>query len=437
MTETKPVIGFAGLGAMGGGMAKNLVKNGFTVYGYDVYQPLVDSFVEAGGKAAETPKEAASQADFFVSMVANAAQNSSLLFDGGNAVIQGLGKGKTFVLCSTTPPAFLYELRKRLDDEFGRSDVKLLDCPVSGGTIRAADGTLSIFESGPNEDLDNAKQVLQTMSGNLYRMGGISFGTKTKTVHQLLAATNIISTSEAMGLAATVGLNTQAVVDYVNSSDGASFMFENRAPHMLQNDWHPYSALAIIWKDAAIVTDTARKALIPTPVADTAEQMYIQGGQAGLTKVDDAALVQLYLPRSQPDLVSRMTTADVNMNSSHKVGKDTIVDLLSGIHLAASIEGMAFCKHLGMDRQTLYEIISKAAGWNAMFTKYIPAMLEKDAWTLADCPGAAEVGQKLAAAVQKAQAINYPSPMASSALQQFYFATLAEKTVSGQDRHSR
>lgn len=418
-------------------MAKNLVQNGFTVYGYDVYQPLVDSFVEAGGKAAKTPKEAAAQADFFVSMVANAAQNSSLLFEGEDAVIKGLGQGKTFILCSTTPPAFLHELRERLDEEVGRSDIKLLDCPVSGGTIRAADGTLSIFESGPNEDLDNAKQVLQTMSANLYRMGGISFGTKTKTVHQLLAATNIISASEAVGLAATVGLNTQAVVDHVNTSDGASFMFENRAPHMLKNDWHPYSALAIIWKDAAIVTDTARKALIPTPVADTAEQMYIKGGQAGLTKVDDAALVQLYLPKSQPHLVSQMTSADVAMNSSHKVSKDTIVDLLAGIHLAASIEGMAFCKDLGMDRKTLYEIISKAAGWNAMFTKYIPAMLEKDSWTLADCPGAAEVGQKLADAVQKAQAIKYPTPMASSALQQFSFATLVDKSVSGQDRHSR
>jgi 3-hydroxyisobutyrate dehydrogenase len=228
--STKPQVGFAGLGAMGGGMAKNLVKEGFSVTGYDLYQPMVDSFVQAGGKAAKTPKEAAENADFFVSMVANNTQNLSLLFDGEDSVVKGLGKGKAFILCSTTPPAFLHELRKRLDDE-GRSDIKLLDCPVSGGTIRAANGTLSIFESGPVEHLDEAKEVLQCMSANLYRMGEISFGTKTKTVHQLLAATNIISASEAMGLAATVGLNTQAVVDHINKSDAASFMFENRAPH--------------------------------------------------------------------------------------------------------------------------------------------------------------------------------------------------------------
>ncbi|KXS94022.1 hypothetical protein AC579_1163 [Pseudocercospora musae] len=437
MSSTKPRIGFAGLGAMGGGMAKNLVKQGFEVTGFDVYQPLVDSFVEAGGKPAKTPKDAAQNADFFISMVANSAQNSSLLFEGGDSVIKGLGQGKTFILCSTTPPDFLHELRKRLDEEFNRPDVKLLDCPVSGGTIRAANGTLSIFESGPEEHLDEAKEVLQAMSGNLYRMGGISAGTKTKTVHQLLAATNIISASEALGLAATVGLNTQTVTDYVNQSDGASFMFGNRAPHMLKNDWHPYSALAIIQKDCLIVTDTARKVHFPLPLVTTAEQLYLQGEEAGLLRVDDAALVQLYLPKSQPDLVGQMATADVNMTKSHQVSKGTIAELLAGIHLAASVEGMAFCKKLGMDRKTMYEIISKAAGWNAMFTKSIPGMLEKDRWTLADCPEAKDVGSKLSEAVDKCRLIQYPCPMASIALQQYYFTGLLDKTISDQSRGSR
>jgi 3-hydroxyisobutyrate dehydrogenase len=106
------------------------------------------------------------------------------------------------------------------------------------------------------------------------------------------------------------------------------------------------------------------------------------------------------------------------------------VDLLSGIHLAASVEGMAFCKALGQDRKQMFEIISKAAGWNAMFTKYMPAMLDKDVWTLADCPGAAEVGKKLSEAVEKCRLISYPCPMGAAALQQFNFALLRDKTIS-------
>lgn len=433
MSTSMPRVGFAGLGAMGGGMAKNLVREGFEVKGFDVYQPLVDSFVEAGGKAAKTPKEAAAKSDFFVSMVVNAAQTEGLLFDGEDAVLKGLAQGKTFIMCSTTPPEFLHQLRKRLD-EFGRPDVKLLDCPVSGGTIRAANGTLSIFASGPDEYLDEAEEVLQAMSANLYRMGDISAGTKTKTIHQLLAATNIIAASEALGLSATVGLNTHKVADHINASDGASFMFENRASHMVNNDWHPYSALAIILKDAGIVTDTARKARLPVPVVDTAEQLYLQGEQAGLLKLGDAALVQMYLPKAQGDLVSQMAKADVSMSKSHQISKETISDLLAGIHLAASVEGMAFCKKLGMDRKILYEIISKAAGWCAMFTKSIPAMLDKDNWSLADCPQAEEVGQKLSEAVEKCRLLKYPCPMASIALQQFHFAALQSMSIGKQDR---
>ncbi|EMC93502.1 hypothetical protein BAUCODRAFT_37187 [Baudoinia panamericana UAMH 10762] len=371
-------------------------------------------------------------------MVANAAQNASLLFDGEDCVSKGLGKGKTFILCSTTPPSFLHELRKRLDEEAGRSDIKLLDCPVSGGTLRAADGTLSIFSSGPDSDLDAAKEVLECMSGNLYRMGGISNGTKTKTIHQLLAATNIITASEAMGLAATVGLNTKAVMEHVQKSDGDSFMFSNRAPHMINNDWHPYSALGIILKDTGIVTDTARAEQFPAPLANTAHYTYLQGVQAGMLKDDDAKLVQLYLPDSQGDLVSKMAEADVKMASSHQVSKDTVADLLCGIHLAASVEGMAFCQHLkGIDSKLMCEIISKAAGWNAMFTKCIPGMLEKDSWTLADCPEAEDVGRKLSDAVNKCRQIGYPCPMAAAALQQFHFASLRDKKLTSLSRHDR
>ncbi|WPG99871.1 Hypothetical protein R9X50_00269100 [Acrodontium crateriforme] len=434
MTSTKPKISFAGLGAMGGGMATNLVKQGFEVTGYDVFHPLLDRFVESGGKPSYTPKEAAASADFMISMVANAAQTSSLLFEGDDAAVHGLGKGKTLILCSTISPAFVSEIRKRLDEEFKRSDIKLLDCPVSGGTLRAGDGELSIFSSGPDEDLQEAKQVLQAMSTNLYNMGAIGNGAKAKTIHQLLAAINIATTAEVLGLAATIGLNTQSVFDAIQDSEGASFMFGNRGPHALTNDWHPYSALGIILKDAMIVTDTARKEQFPVPLACTAECTYLQGAQAGMLKDDDAKIVQLYLPPSQGDLVYQMTKADAMMTASYQISKDTIINLLCGIHLAASIEAMAFGKKLGVDGNLMYDIISKAAGSSGMFTKHIPSMLEKDQWKLSDCPDVEEVGRKLSEAVEKCRKINYPCPMAAAALQQFHFAKLAGKVIGNQGR---
>jgi 3-hydroxyisobutyrate dehydrogenase len=199
-------------------------------------------------------------------------------------------------------------------------------------------------------------------------------------------------------------------------------MFENRAPHMIKNDWHPYSALGIILKDAGIVTEAARKEAFPVPLASAAEQEYLRGVQAGFLRDDDAKLVQLYLPKDKGDLVATSASADIKMNSNYQISKDTINDLLSGIHLAASVEGMAFCKKLGVDSKIMYEIISKAAGWNAMFTTSLSDLLEKDTWTLAESAHAKEVGEKLAAAVEKCNQIKYPCPMATAALQQFFFA---------------
>lgn len=411
---------------MGGGVAINLAKTGYSVTGYDIFQPLVDKLVAAGGHAGATPAQTAQDADYLCIMVANAAQTTSAIFDGPTSAINGLGPSKTIILLSTCPPAYLLELRQKLD-EAGKSDIKLLDCPVSGGTIRAANGTLSIFASGPEDHLAEADEVLNTMSGNLYKIpGGISSGTKVKTIHQLLAATNIALAAEAMGLAATVGLNTAAVVDHVKASAGTSFMFENRAPHMLANDWTPLSALGIILKDCGIVTATARAGAFPTPLASSAEQVYLQGVAAGILRDDDAKLVTIYLPSGSSGLVAQKKEADVKMVASHQVSKETVDELLAGVHLAASVEAMAFCKFLGVERKTMCEIISKAAGWCEMFTRYIPGMLEKDEWTLASCEGAEEVGGKLREAVRKCAQIGYPCSMASAALQQFYFADKAK-----------
>jgi len=376
-------------------MAINLAKKGYPVTGYDVYTPLVEKLVAAGGKPSSTPAEACKNADFNIFMVANMYQINSVLFEGDGAAINGIGKGKMIIICSTCPPKFLHELRRSLDSA-NRSDIRLIDCPVSGGTIRAADGTLSIFAAGPKEDITSADEVLNVMSANLYKVqGGISSGTKIKTIHQLMAATNIISASEAMGLAATVGLNTRKVFEHVKANDGTSFMFENRTPHMLADDWSPLSALGIIWKDAGIVCDAAQEIRFPAVMAATAEQLYRRGNAEGMLKDDDAKLVQMYLGSSSGSLVAQKSTADEKINASHQVSADVVNDLLAGIHLAASVEALAFCKALDMDTKLMYEIISKAAGWCKMFTEHMPAMLEKNEWTLAHCEGAEKVRDRL------------------------------------------
>ncbi|KAK9468207.1 NAD binding domain of 6-phosphogluconate dehydrogenase-domain-containing protein [Lipomyces arxii] len=420
MVNTLPKIGFCGLGAMGGGMARNLAKVGFPVAGYDLYTPLVDKLVAVGGTAAASPAAAAANCDFMILMVVNDVQADSVLFTPETGAIAAMPKGSTVILCSTTPPSYLKKLRAHIDET--RPDLKLLDCPVSGGSIRAAAGTLSIFSSGPEEDLDNAKVVLEAMAEPLYRIpGGISMGSVAKMLHQHQAATNIIMASEAMGLAAVAGLNTKDAYDAICKSIGRSWMFENRGPHMLANDYLTvHSAVSIILKDNTIVTTHAKSIGFPLVLENTAEQLYITGTHNGLTKEDDAGLVRLYMPTSSPDLVGNLTTSSVKEGKAG-ITIDTVIDLMAGVHLASTRECMAFAKFVDVDLSLLFDIVTKGAGASNMFDIAAPQIIKAGSFSLKTVKETPEVLANLKVAVQKATEIGQSVPMAAAALQQIYF----------------
>lgn len=136
-------IGMVGLGAMGQGMAGSLLRAGFAVHGYDVYEPAIDKFVANGGKAfkASSPAEAAKGADILVLMVQNAAQADDVLFGAGKAA-ETLPDGAIVILSSTVPPSFVRDLESKLTN-LGKG-LSLVDAPVSGGVVRAANGTLTV-----------------------------------------------------------------------------------------------------------------------------------------------------------------------------------------------------------------------------------------------------------------------------------------------------
>jgi 3-hydroxyisobutyrate dehydrogenase-like beta-hydroxyacid dehydrogenase len=157
--------------------------------------------------------------------------------------------GATILICSTIPPTFYDTLKSRLE-KAGRADIFIVDCPVSGGTKRAAAGTLTIFASGTPDALNNANQLLGSMAETLHVIrGGEGMASKIKMVNQLLVGVHIAVAAEAMGLAAKAGLNTREVYNIITNAAGNSWAFENRVPHMLEGDWTPLSALSIFVKD--------------------------------------------------------------------------------------------------------------------------------------------------------------------------------------------
>ena len=252
---TKPALGFCGLGAMGFGMATHLISQGYAVTGFDVYQPTLDRFASAGGTPSTSLSESARDKQFYICMVATAAQAEAALF-GTDGIVAALPKGAVLYLTSTVPSAYAQGVEKKLK-EIGREDVFFIDAPVSGGAIRAADGTLSIMAGASDAAFEKGKWVLDelTAPGKLFIVkGGVGAGSNMKMVHQVLAAIHIISVSEAFGFAARLGLNGQEVREHVIRGKAWSWMFENRSVRTLKEDYFPgASAVTIIVKDTVCI----------------------------------------------------------------------------------------------------------------------------------------------------------------------------------------
>lgn len=137
-------IGVIGLGAMGQGMAASLLRAGYDVQGFDVYQPSMDKFLTNPGKATvgKSACETVSGADIALLMVQNAAQADDILFGEKAAAAHNLADGAVVILSSTVPPSFTRTLDAKLKS-LGRG-ISLIDAPVSGGVVRAANGTLTV-----------------------------------------------------------------------------------------------------------------------------------------------------------------------------------------------------------------------------------------------------------------------------------------------------
>ncbi|CAL1393091.1 unnamed protein product [Linum trigynum] len=285
-------VGFIGLGAMGFGMATHLLKSNFCVLGFDVYKPTLARFVDAGGLIGASPADVSKDVDVLVVMVANEAQADSVLY-GEFGAVKVLPAGAAVILSSTVSPAFVIQLEQRLINE-GKK-LKFVDAPVSGGVKRAADGTLTIMASGTPEALECAGSVLSAMSEKLYVIkGGCGAGSGIKMVNQLLAGVHIASAAEAMAFGARLGLHTRKLFQSIANSGATSWMFENRVPHMLDNDYTPYSALDIFVKDLGIVCNECSSRNLPLHIATVANQLFLAGSAAGWGRQDDAGVVRVY-----------------------------------------------------------------------------------------------------------------------------------------------
>ena len=282
-------VGFIGLGSMGLPMAKNLAARGFAVRGFDVRPGPVEALVAAGGTKAATIADAASSADALVLMVVNAAQAASILFDSGG--LEALPANGIVVLMATCPPSAVEEIAGRIIAA-GR---RFVDAPVSGGTVGATAGTLTIMAAAPADTFAAAKPVLSAMGDKVYHVGEKpGQGAMVKTVNQLFCGVHIAVAAEAFSLAGKVGVDMDVLLEIVSGSAASSWMLKDRGPRMLQDAPEVTSAVDIFVKDLGIVLQAGRDSKAALPLAAVAHQMFLATSGSGSGSADDSQVIRAY-----------------------------------------------------------------------------------------------------------------------------------------------
>lgn len=278
-----------GLGSMGWGAAVSLLRANIQTTGVDIRDDVLAKFRAEGGEATASPAEAASNADIVFVFVVNAAQTEAVLF-GEKGAVAAAKPGTIFAICVTNPPAYTLELASRLD----AAGMRMLDAPVSGGPAKAATGEMTIMASGAPEIFEAVKPALEAISAKLFRLGDApGMGSKLKMINQLLAGVHIAATAEAMTMGIKSGLDPQVLYDVILECAGNSWMFENRAPHIVEGDYSPKSAVDIFVKDLGIVKSEGDASGFPLPLTETALALFKEASAAGLGREDDAAVAKI------------------------------------------------------------------------------------------------------------------------------------------------
>lgn len=282
-------IAVFGLGSMGYGIAGSILRAGHITYGYDVVPEQERRFVADGG-AEGARADIAGRIDAAVLVVLNAAQTQEVMF-GEGGIVSHMKPGAVVIACATVPPEFARDMAARC----GETGVLYLDAPMSGGSVKAAEGQLSYMASGSLDAFAAAAPVLDATAETVFRLGDeAGAGSAMKAVNQLLAGVHIAAMAEALTFGMTQGVEPETFLEVISKCAGTSWMLENRAPHIVAGDYTPHSSVDIWPKDLGIVLDIARSAKFSAPLTAAALQQFVAASGSGLGREDDAAVAKVY-----------------------------------------------------------------------------------------------------------------------------------------------
>ncbi len=285
--EQRERVGFIGLGIMGRGMARNILKAGFPLRVWNRTASRMDELAAEGAGPASSPGDLAFHSDIIITCVSDTPDVEQVLL-GEGGVIHGARPGSLVIDMSTISP----QATQRIATQLAERHIHMLDAPVSGGSEGAARGTLSIMVGGDVTQFERALPVFQAMGKTITHLGPIGAGQTTKLVNQILVVGHALAMSEALLFAQAGGVDLRKALEAVAGGAAGSWMLSNRGPQLLARDWRPGFTIDLQQKDLRLVLHEADRLGVPLLGTALIHQLYRTLQARGLGHEGNHALIK-------------------------------------------------------------------------------------------------------------------------------------------------
>lgn len=271
-TKETTTVGFIGLGNMGSGMTKNLQKNGFKLVVNDVRRESADALIANGAVWADSAEAVAKQSDVVITMLPTPKHVEQVAM-GPNGLLHGMKSGSFWVDMSTSVP----EVTERARLAFADAGVHIMDAPVSGMSVGAANGTLQIFAGGTAEEFEKVRPVFEAMGDakRILHVGKAGAGYAVKLAINQLWFSHLVATAEVMAIGVKAGVDLEVLRQSLIASPANSNFVEHDVLSVLKHgDYDEGFAIALACKDLGLEIDLARSVGVPVELSSLVEQIF-------------------------------------------------------------------------------------------------------------------------------------------------------------------
>lgn len=270
--DALPTVGFIGLGNMGSGMTRNLQAAGFPLVVTDLRRESADALIAGGARWAASPREVAAASDVVITMLPT-PKHVAAVAGGADGLVAGLADGGTWVDMSTSVPEVLDGIRR---SEAHRG-LHILDAPVSGMSVGAANGMLQIFVGGDADDVARLRPVFEAMGDpeRILHVGGHGAGYAVKLMINQLWFSHLVATAEVLSVGVAAGVDLGVLRDaLVASPANSTFVSRDVLSILDHGDYDEGFAIALACKDLGLSVDLARSVGMPVELSSLVEQIF-------------------------------------------------------------------------------------------------------------------------------------------------------------------